>query len=314
MRYIFYYGSDTNRINVTTIVLSKCFHKNQDNLYIPGKNRSDLFLDHLIGIEKFFYIHDVEKNCMHKYPDTINLYVDLKLSTITMGNESYLPQINYKYTAVIIEPRRHPALKFVLKNVLENLSYEWGVLLFLGNRNVCYFHEILSELTQHAHRIQYIQLNINNLSIPEYNQLLTTPNTIYPLIKTDTFLIFQTDSMIFHENKHKIDKFLQYDYVGAPWHNDVGNGGFSLRKKNKMLEIIDKVPYSNEPEDVYFSTQTIVPLHKPCIQVASEFSVEAQFHPSPFATHKAWWFPHYIHLEKLYPTIKTLRDFNSLKI
>jgi hypothetical protein len=40
-----------------------------------------------------------------------------------------------KYTALIIEPRKHKALEFVLKNFLENLSNEWSIIIFHGNLN-----------------------------------------------------------------------------------------------------------------------------------------------------------------------------------
>ena len=45
---------------------------------------------------------------------------------------------SYTYTAVIVEPREHKALEFVLNNVLENLSEDWNVLIFHGNNNINY--------------------------------------------------------------------------------------------------------------------------------------------------------------------------------
>ena len=51
-----------------------------------------------------------------------------------------------------------------------------------------------------------------------YEQINATANKI---------LIFQTDSCLLKEG---IDKFIDYDYIGAPWahyNNEVGNGGFS---------------------------------------------------------------------------------------
>ena len=36
----------------------------------------------------------------------------------------------FKYTAIIVEPRCHKALSFVLQNFFENLSDEWGVYYF----------------------------------------------------------------------------------------------------------------------------------------------------------------------------------------
>jgi hypothetical protein len=53
-----------------------------------------------------------------------------------------------------------------------------------------------------------------------------------------------------------IEKFIDYDYVGAPWNSmplAVGNGGFSLRKRSTMLKIIDKLgPIKNINEDGSF--------------------------------------------------------------
>jgi hypothetical protein len=55
-------------------------------------------------------------------------------------------------------------------------------------------------------------------------------------------LIFQLDTLLSEQYKNNIYNFLDYDYVGAPWafNHKVGNGGLSLRKKSKMLEILNK--------------------------------------------------------------------------
>ena len=38
-------------------------------------------------------------------------------------------------TAIIVEPRKHRALGFVVKNVLENLNSNWTVRIYHGNGN-----------------------------------------------------------------------------------------------------------------------------------------------------------------------------------
>ena len=96
-----------------------------------------------------------------------------------------------------------------------------------------------------------IGLNVENLDITEYSRLLATKSVIYDHILSDIFLVFQTDSMILPANKQIINEFLNYDYVGAPWlvtnypltknSSFIGNGGFSLRRKSKMLEIVEKI-------------------------------------------------------------------------
>jgi hypothetical protein len=79
------------------------------------------------------------------------------------------------------------------------------------------------------------------------------------------FLVFQTDSMIL--NKDRIYDFMNYDYVGAPFNTkfkwlqkypktdfyNVGNGGLSLRRKSKMMEILLNNKLKNINEDTYFA-------------------------------------------------------------
>ena len=52
------------------------------------------------------------------------------------------------YTAIIIEPREHKALEFVLSNFLQNLSTKWNFIIFHGNKNTLhYFMEIKAPST-----------------------------------------------------------------------------------------------------------------------------------------------------------------------
>jgi hypothetical protein len=95
--------------------------------------------------------------------------------------------------------------------------------------------------------------------------------------------------MIFKKNKDKINEFIEYDYVGAPWSNrSVGNGGLSLRRKSKMLEIISIFGPKSQNEDVYFSLQRRVKLNKPNFEKAKSFSVESVFFKTPFGVHNPW--------------------------
>lgn len=148
-----------------------------------------------------------------------------------------------KYTAVIIEPRNHKALEFVLNNFMENLSDEWGFIIFHSNTNQTMVENITERLfAKYKNKPKLINLKVDSkdFTIKEYSTLFYHEN-FYKYIPTETFLIFQTDSMILKENKDKIDNFFEYDYVGAPWPEtvrllgemQVGNGGLSLRKKVK---------------------------------------------------------------------------------
>ena len=100
--------------------------------------------------------------------------------------------------------------------------------------------------------------------------------------------------MIFEENKNNINLFLEYDYVGAPWswNNLVGNGGLSLRKKNKMLEILKskESDKKNGNEDEFFSydIDNKITYNVPNYEMAKMFSVETEFYEKPFGIHNCW--------------------------
>jgi hypothetical protein len=193
------------------------------------------------------------------------------------------------YTAIIVEPRNHKALPFVVNNVIDNLSNDWNVIIFHGNMNINYVNNIVKT----SNRIKLHNLNVDNFTRNEYSRLLMT-KSFYDNIPTETFLIFQTDTMIFSKNKNYINRFLQYDYVGAPWphlNNQIGNGGFSLRKKSKMIEILEKEEIPDDPnyaEDLFFALPKNVSLYKPSIEEAKYFSFECEFFSDTFACHQPW--------------------------
>lgn len=220
-------------------------------------------------------------------------------NNINKEKESYENLYNTwnSYTAIIVEPRQHKALEFVLNNFLENLSLEWNIIIFHGNQNEDFLKNIITnKLLKHISRITLINLNVDNLTISDYNNLLVS-RKFYNYIPTEIFLIFQTDTIICSEYKEYINNYLKYDYVGAPWKHPnidynmkIGNGGLSLRRKSKMLEIIDNCPYKNKiNEDLYF-TQECPEIYRniPNWQDASHFSIEMIYEDKSFGVHKPW--------------------------
>jgi hypothetical protein len=221
------------------------------------------------------------------------------------------------YTAIIIEPRQHKALPFVLENFLNNLSEDWSFIIFHGTTNLNFIIDIINDkLSSHLHRIKLINLNVKNLTINAYNNLLKYNKSFYDYIPTETFLIFQTDSIIFKQYKHFINNYLTYDYAGAPFYfnkyKSVGNGGLSLRKKSKMIEIMSKEGKNNHPEDVYFSCCESVPIHKPSINDAMLFSVEEIFSEMSFGCHKPWININELYLYEKYDEVRQLYSYNDI--
>jgi len=202
------------------------------------------------------------------------------------------------YTAVIIEPRKHKALSFVLNNFLTNLSADWQIIIYHGTENMEYVQNIIErDLAEYNDRISLRSLNVANLTINEYDTLLKSA-AFYEAIPTEMFLVFQSDTMIFEKYRDLIYRFMQYDYVGAPWDQKmgwtrrffkVGNGGISLRRKSKMLEIIAKeVAKPAYHEDAFLSHPNKVAINKPSIEEAKLFAIETIFSDKTFGCHKPW--------------------------
>lgn len=228
------------------------------------------------------------------------------------------------YTAVIIEPRKQKALEFVLQNVLECLPNIWKIVFFHGITNKEFAEEMVQRLNlRFENRIQLVNLNVENLNQKTYSELLATKSVVYDYIQTEYFLIFQTDSMIFKQYADLIMIFIseKYEYVGSPWQicnyeptrrrNYIGNGGLSLRKTSKMLEIIElhdwKKLESTEfewLEDLYFTNSDV---KKPPYEKAKLFSVDEVFSRITFGCHKPWTHAHYAEFVKLYPEVDNLR-------
>jgi len=239
----------------------------------------------------------------------------------------------YKYTAIIVEPREHPALEFVLQNFNDNLSDEWSFIVFHGNKNINYTKKICNKIFK-KERIQLVKLDTDNITINDYNELFYD-NIIYDNIPTEIFLVFQTDSIICKKHKDLINDFLKYDYVGAPWNNgQVGNGGLSLRKKSKMLEILNNCKKKTnflieenrlDNEDLVFSNNSKtcnsdVHLNIPSFETAKDFSIETIYNNKSFGIHKAYdYFDEYfdkesqLKIQEWCPEIIELKKLNNLK-
>jgi len=205
-----------------------------------------------------------------------------------------------KYTAIITEPRIHPAWKLVLNNFLTNLDERWDFIIVCGLFNNGFLQNLIeTNFKEHKHRITIQQLNIANFHHKEYSNFMVEPY-IYELIPTETFLTFQLDTLISAKYKDYIYDFMEYDYVGAPWRSGfppeynidvlVGNGGLSLRKKTKVLHYIrnDMATLNTRHaynEDIFFSSNI---KNKPSVEKAKLFSVETLFSEKSFGIHNCY--------------------------
>lgn len=225
------------------------------------------------------------------------LHSSLNSSTLPQPSKKEFPI--YKYTAVIIEPRNHKALSFVFKNVQDNLP-DWGIVLFHGNQNKSMVQSF------NLARTTLVQVPLDNMTKKQYTEFMKS-SFFFDNVPTELFMVIQCDSMIIPRYKGLINDFLKYDYVGGPVDDRVGDGGFSLRRKSKMMEVLKtSTPKRSVSEDIVFSSS--VQLKKPSLNEASRFCLQSVWSTQSFGCHHPWkYFP----LDQLfaeYPEIKELYD------
>ena len=250
-----------------------------DVCFIKSYNTREQLIYHYLKYHKKTY----DENKMNE-PDTgyINIhnketFREACLHQLLLIKNIEIPEIikNCRNETVLIEFRWFEHIEFLLRNMILKLP-NWSHTVVCGNNN---YEEMKRCCDQISESIHIIKLDIDNLIPSEYNLLLMTYE-FWSQFYGEKLLIHQEDSFLFHSRG--IETFIEYDYVGAPWQDGqddnsygVGNGGFSLRSKSIMLEVIDKVKLENLiignstlqymtranvyvlPEDVYFSKSMI---------------------------------------------------------
>ena len=168
--------------------------------------------------------------------------------------------IDSKYEAVFLEFRWFPHIEFILRNSIIKLGDKWSQTVVCGRQNYDNMKTMCESISSN---IRIINLDIDGLTpTTSYNDLLTS-ESFWRSFRGEKILIHQEDSCIF---KNNVDDFLKFDYIGAPWDTDkewvqtsglkipAGNGGFSLRTKSIMIQVIQQYPRNpGDEEDVYFS-------------------------------------------------------------
>lgn len=145
-------------------------------------------------------------------------------------------------------------------------------------------------ITPDAHKYQHDFIEFKHtvcFGYKGYSQFVV--NNLNEYIDTDYCLIYQPDGAI--HNPHLWDnKFLEYDYIGAPWGRNapvpkycrgmcgIGNGGFSLRSKY-FLETSSRIGFCKGAEDKFLMCKNLGFLLEngikiPNCEVARNFSVE----------------------------------------
>ena len=197
------------------------------------------------------------------------------------------------------------------------LGEGWALQVHHSAANKNYVRHVLLDIPG----VRFIQRSEDFITVEHYNRLLKSPE-FWKSLSASKVLIFQSDSLILSND---IQKYLHYDYIGAPWSNANeaisqllakhagqgmelagGNGGFSVRNVNLMQEIATSYGATSpdsENEDVFFSHM----IHEtdkavlPTRETAYRFCREVDLKEYPLITehaslHVAWYYcPHAMH-------------------
>ncbi|CAF2777676.1 unnamed protein product [Rotaria sp. Silwood2] len=201
----------------------------------------------------------------------------------------------YPYIAVLVEFRTADHIVAIVHNVNHNIPSTWPIQIFHGKDNEGFIrNSTLAPLIASGKIFLTLMKEVYGKN--RTNELLTD-RKFWQQVSGEKILFFQIDSAMCSNSPHKITDFLQYDYIGAPWDPSwfgfgkvdlVGNGGFSLRSRSKILALLVLLPYDHKtPEDVWYSQNlrrvnaSIAP-----VNISKTFSVESVYYERPLGVHR----------------------------
>lgn len=192
-------------------------------------------------------------------------------------------------TVVIVEPRNHSNLHFLMHNVVY-YARGWALTIVCSDKNKKYV-EVLSE--HHLPNVTILPLFSQNpnreQARQDYNELLKSTK-FYEAIPCENMMIIQTDAYL---RRHVPDTLLQWDYVASPfsWDREHSGGGLTFRKKSVFLEICKKSKRIIQSED-YFASASIQDLgyKTPKWEEALRYFCESVLYAQTVGVHQWWTF------------------------
>ena len=181
-------------------------------------------------------------------------------------------ETSFLKSALIVEPREHPASLTVLKNIRANIPPEAPIVWFHGTQN----REFAQHVSKQIENVMLREIPVSNFdNAQEYSGFMLNPN-LYKELRhyakrepNSKVLVFQTDSGFCHVDN---DNFAEYmrsaehiDYAGAPGRNHF-NGGFSLRDIDSMIKLttnVDDLPNDSGLWDSGFWVDDVQKTRKP---------------------------------------------------
>ncbi|KAL8947851.1 MAG: hypothetical protein Q9222_005909 [Ikaeria aurantiellina] len=211
--------------------------------------------------------------------------------------------------ATIVESRPLANLVPIVLAFSAVLGPRWPIRIFHTSENAALLYRSLyiQRMIDHGQLdLQLLPPNVNFTTHEPVSAFFVTPWLWERLAPATHIFMFQADSMLCANSQYKVEDFLEYDFIGAPFTTGEGfnyNGGLSIRNREKMLDIAQR--YTREPMSRYEDTWFVERLRQlplkpngepganlPSMDVASQFSVETIWKDRPFGFHQiARWHP-----------------------
>lgn len=164
--------------------------------------------------------------------------------TLTYDYERKSPY-NASKVALLIENRPNPILTPLIIHFMSVVPPDWRFRFMGSMESVASVNKSLA--IQHQVQIgkldlTYIPSNMSTNGQEMISRFLTNLWLYETVLRpAEWLLIFQTDSMLCANSRQSLNSWLEYDWVGAPWHPTSrfgGNGGLSLRRVSAIIDVL----------------------------------------------------------------------------
>lgn len=261
-----------------------------------GRDCEDEILKKLIRNK--FSLDRIERSVLHsdEYKERRNVIFNFdkwvefgeRYTYILKDKEFTEPPVTSNNNLVFIDFRYLDNMEFVIRNALLRLDGAFMVTFVCGPANYDDVKILCSEISENIKVVKLDEHVNNNI---DYNKLLLDKE-FWKMLDGEKILIHQFDAFIL---KNNIEEFLSYDYLGSPCYYEgkelIYNGGFSIRTKQVMIDLLETHKPKDISEDIFFSRN--MEIHK---EISSKFSFQEE-ETDAFGCHQMWKVKEFSHSE-----------------
>lgn len=149
----------------------------------------------------------------------------------------------YSAAVVIVVYAERPSFSEMMsfQQCLRIMSYENIIIIYSEGMDLSAYVDVIEQNNLNVAFLRWVSFDSSNfVSIESYNKLMVSYEFYKFFSDFDYILLYQLDAWVF---SNELEKWTSkgYSYVGAPWlfrrGGMVGNGGFSLRKVTRFLQL-----------------------------------------------------------------------------